>query len=165
MEEQKQTTDYRKMALGEPDEPGAAPLCTRWHAAHRDEVASATAEAALAAFVASPEAARGLLARAKGGYQTDPLDAIRIASVTQYVMASPSRAAARRLWTEALMAAGEAAKDESLVLFLVDQFRWCGFAEQADEAAGRFNRVNSIAVNGLVAQLRRELRREVPGLA
>ena len=168
-------TDYSKMAEATADKAGDAPLGTAWHAQHLAEVNEATADDALAAFVQSRDDAVKLLSRAKGDYSTDPLSAVRIAAVTQYVMVNAdkrwyefwktSRSRERAVWTDAIVLALEIAPDEGTAIFLLDQLRWCGRAEQSaavEKAIANFGKSSHVAQ--FAAQVLRELRRECPGL-
>lgn len=113
-----------------------APTAAEWQQANRDALAAATAPEKLAAFVATPEAAEALLAKVKPAYATEPMDAMRVAAVTQYVMSlkggawwqfwAPSMPAGRRVWIGALLKAAEDAKDAYVCEFCLDQLRWCG---------------------------------------
>lgn len=167
-------TDYSKIGVATADAEGDAPLGTAWHAQHMEEVNEATTDDALAAFVDSGEAADELLSRIKPGYQTDPLDAIRIGAVTQYVMANAgakwyefwksSRSGERAVWVGALVKALSAAKDEYVAIFLLDQLRWCADEGKVEAIKGAAAHLDSKNVATLLAQVVRELKRECPGL-
>lgn len=167
-------TDYSKIATESTGEENAAPLGTAWHAQHIEEVNEATTDDALEAFVDSETAAAELLSRIKPGYQTDPLDAIRIGAVTQYVMANAgakwyefwksSRSGERAIWVGALVKALSGAKDEYVAIFLLDQLRWCADEGNVDAIKAAAAHHDSKNVASLLAQVVRELKRECPGL-
>lgn len=158
MAEEKQTTDYRSMALGDPEEPGAAPIATTWIKANEQAVAEATKPETIAACVATKAAAAKLLALAKTGYQTDALAALQMSAATQYVMASPAREKERRIWTEALIDAATKAHEVQLIMFYVDLFRWCGYPDQLDAMVSGANHVNDLHLEKFLRQLGREVR-------
>ena len=62
------------------------PSLALWQKDEAAAVAALTAPEALKAFVADEAAACGLLASVKPAYATDPLAAVQIAAVTQFVM-------------------------------------------------------------------------------
>ena len=167
-------TDYTKIGAATADAAGDAPLGTAWHAQHIEEVNEATADDALEAFVDAETAAAELLSRIKPGYQTDPLDAIRIGAVTQYVMANAgakwyefwksSRSGERAIWVGALVKALSGAKDEYVAIFLLDQLRWCADEGKVDAIRAAAAHLDSKNVVSLLEQVVRELKRECPGL-
>ena len=101
-----------------------------WSKANDAALKVATSEASLAACVATPAAAKTLLAQVKGPYATSPIAACQIAAVSQYVM-RPGRDAQRRIWTAALGAQAKGTKDAYVRKFCLDQLRWCGYQPQA----------------------------------
>lgn len=170
-------TDYEKMGLP-VTETSKVPLGTKWHADNAALVEKETSNEALAAWTASPEKAAELLSRVKTGYQTRPIDAVVIGSVTQYVMenagakvcgkAVPSRDGMRRLWTESLISALSRSADSMIAHFYLDNLRWCAYEDQVERITGvsrtlaeRFGNKELLAFAG---QLAREIRRDCPGL-
>jgi len=109
-----------------------APSSAEWQQSNAAAIKAETAPAKLAAFVATPAAAEALLAKVKPAYATDPMDAVRIAAVTQLTMCPKcdKAPAARKLWTAALLKRAQTATDAYVVEFCLDQLRWCGFKEQ-----------------------------------
>ena len=144
-----------------------APTAAEWQQANRDALAAETAPEKLAAFVASPEAAAALLAKVKPAYATDPMDAMRIAAVTQYVMArkggawwqfwAPSMPAERRVWMDALLKTAEGAKDAYVCEFCLDQLRWCGCKCQVPAIAAIGAKSSDKGVKDLVSIATKEL--------
>ncbi|MBQ9741406.1 MAG: DUF1080 domain-containing protein, partial [Kiritimatiellae bacterium] len=95
---------------------------------------------AIAAFVDSEAAAKAILAKIKPAYATDPMVAVQIAAVSQYVMtAEPSwwefwnwfSDSPREIWTKALLDSVATATDTYVAQLCVDQLRWCAYPEQA----------------------------------
>lgn len=110
------------------------PLAANWSIAHDAEIAAATEESVLAAFVADAVAADALLSKVKGAYETDPLVMIQIAAVTQWVMGEepfflffwkPSPAAGREVWTEALSRKISQTQDGYVRTFCQQQIDLC----------------------------------------
>ena len=117
------------------------PMAVEWQNANDKAIAEATTDEALAAFVKDATAAKALLAQVKPGYGTDPMAAVQIAAVSQYVMrAEPSwwefwtwfSDSPRDVWTAALVEARNAARDPYVKAFMRDQLLWCGTCEQQD---------------------------------
>lgn len=116
------------------------PMAVEWHNTNRNALETETSEDAVAAFVDSEEAAKGILAKIKPAYATDPMVAVQIAAVSQYVMtAEPSwwefwnwfSDSPREIWTKALLEAVASATDTYVAQLCVDQLRWCAYPEQA----------------------------------
>ena len=136
-------TNYEKLGnIADETDDNVAPISSAWQKEHAAELAAATAPEAIAAYVASREAADRLLDGVKTAYETDPLVAFRIAEVARYVMTEPetswykfwgsSRRAERELWTNALLDRARWTSDEYVKIFCIEQLRWCAFPEQAD---------------------------------
>jgi len=117
------------------DKDAKYPTAVVWSAKNDDELSAATADEVLAAFVASPDAARALLAKLRGAYLTDPVAATQIAAVSQWTMRQdpcwlcfwkPSPSAGRKIWVDALLETAEESPDAYVKTFCLDQVRWCG---------------------------------------
>ena len=120
----------------------AFPTAAEWHNANQAALEKATSAETLAAFVEDAAAARALLAKVKPAYATDPMVAAQIAAVSQYVMDAEPRWWAfwswfgdspREIWTAALLEAARTAEDAYRAEYFLDQLRWCGFPEQAED--------------------------------
>jgi hypothetical protein len=170
-----QQTDYRKMAMAEPDEEGSAPLASKWQADNAKALEEATKPCAVAKFVESAENAAELLSRVKGAYETDVLDAYRIAAVTRYVMAKDgdarwlqfwkqSKADARKIWAQALLSTAIKATDEYVAVFCLDQLRWCGCASQVPRVEALKTVAKTQMLKSYCDRVVRELNRSCPGL-
>lgn len=124
--------DYNDIKPGESSE--AAPTAVEWQNANDQALAEATSGAALAALAATPSSARILLAKLRGAYGTDPMVMMQIGALSQWVMEAdaplafwkPSRAAARKIWVNALIETAETAVDSYIKMVCLDQLRWCG---------------------------------------
>ena len=110
------------------------PLAANWSTAHDAEIAAATEESVLAAFVADAASADALLAKVKGAYETDPLVMTQIAAVTQWVMLpepfflffwKPSPADGRKVWTDALARRISESSDGYVRTFCQQQLDLC----------------------------------------
>lgn len=115
-------------------------MAVEWNNAKKTEIASATREEVLVGFTKDAAAATGLLAKIRGAYETDPMAAVQISAVTQWVMTEdpcflffwadfPSDG--RKVWAKALMAKLKSASDDYVKAFVLDQLRWCGYPCQA----------------------------------
>lgn len=153
-----------------PGESSSAALtAVEWQATNSTVLAAATAPEALAAHVASVEAATALLEKVKGAYHTDPLDAHVIGAVGQYVMTlkggwklafwKPSIAPERELWTAALLKRAEDADDPYVKQFCLDQLRWCGLKCQAAAVAAIGEQSSDKGVKDLAYIASKELSR------
>ncbi len=100
------------------------PLLSFWQVAHAKEIAEATTDAKLDAFLACDKAADGLLAQVKEAYKSEPIPMIQIASVTQRAQVSSKETLAR--WVAALKRAQKAAPDAYRRDFFRDQLALCG---------------------------------------
>ena len=144
----------------------SSPSAAEWHNANQAALAKATSESALAAFVEDAASARALLAQVKPAYATDPMVAAQIAAVSQYVMdAEPSWWAfwswfgdsPREIWTAALLEAARTADDAYRAEFFLDQLRWCGFPEQAEDVCGIGRSSKEKAVREFARMVAKEL--------
>lgn len=166
-------TDYEKLgAANVVVDTNAAPIGTSWHAQNLAAVNAATSDDALAVYVKDDAAAAALLEKVRGGYQTDPLTAVIIAAVTQYVMVDADsswyefwrehRRQERRIWARSLMKAAILSvktKDDSLkTLFYLDQLRWCGFRGQAVRLWSLSQAGACPMVSAFAAQVAKELK-------
>lgn len=106
-----------------------APAAEKWQAQNRAQLAAATKDEVLAAFVKNAVSASALLSEVKTGFQTDPVKAFQIAAVTQYVML-PGKAG-RALWAGQLLSFAAKAEQPDVKMFYIDQLRWCGLKSQA----------------------------------
>lgn len=156
-------TDYEKMAQAKPEEVGAAPLGTKWHAVNAELVATETSDKALEVWLSSSEKCQELLLKVKTGYQTKPIDAIVIAAVTQYVM-TPNKAAKRGFWVKSIISELKKTNDAMIAHFYLDQLRWCGEKEQIPEIKAAVSQIKNKELQKFVEQLFRELNRNCPGL-
>ncbi len=109
------------------------PLLSKWQVQHAKEIAAATTDAKLDAFLASDAAADALLAKVKEAYKSDPIAMIQIASVTQRAQVSSKEALAR--WIAALKRAQQKAPDQYRKTFYRDQLILCGGIEPSCKAA------------------------------
>ena len=118
-----------------------------WQNANDAMVAEVTAPEVLETFVRNDEAALSLLSEVKPAYATDPLRAVQIAAVSQFVMQddcwcrkvflfwTQTHDEQRRIWTKALLTAAKRATDPYVQVFLLDQLRWCGYPCQAPDVS------------------------------
>ena len=116
-----------------------------WQNENDASLAECTEPEVLETFVRNDEAAASLLAEVKPAYATDPLRAMQIAAVSQFVMQNDcwcrkvflfwtqTHDEQRRVWTKALIAAAKRSADPYVQVFLLDQLRWCGYPCQAPE--------------------------------
>ena len=118
------------------------PMAVEWQNANDKAIVEATSDDTLATFVKDVAAAKALLAQVKPNYSTDPLAAVQIAAVSQYVMRTePSwwefwtwfGDSPRDVWTAALVEMRDAASDPYVKAFMRDQLVWCGTCEQRKE--------------------------------
>lgn len=153
-----------------PGESSSAALtAVEWQATNATRLAAATTPEALAAHVATAEAAATLLEKVKGAYHTDPLDAHVIGAVSQYVMTlkggfslafwKSSVAPERRLWAAALLKRAEDASDAYVKQFCIDQLRWCGLKCQAAAIAAIGEKSSDKGVKDLAYIASKELSR------
>ncbi|MBO5940807.1 MAG: DUF1080 domain-containing protein [Kiritimatiellae bacterium] len=135
------------------------PMAVEWHNANRDALEKETSLCAIAGFVENESSAAALLSKIKGAYKTDPMVAVQIAAVSQYVMtAKPSCWAfwtwfsdsPRQIWTKALLEAADTAKDPYVVQLCVDQLRWCAYPEQAAELCAIGKKAECEAVKQMI---------------
>ena len=142
------------------------PMAVEWHDANRTALETETSDAKLAAFVKDAAAARALLAKVLPAYATDPMAAVQIAAVSQYVMrAEPSWWAfwtwfgdtPRAVWTAALLEAAAAAPDAYCAECCLDQLRWCGYPEQAAAVRAIGKAAKDKAVRDFAAMVAQEL--------
>ena len=130
----------------------AAKTAVAWQNDNDAALAKATADGRLAAFVKDEASAKALLSKVKGAYLTDPMAAITIAAVSQYVV-KPCKSCclekARAVWTKALIDTARSATDAYVAQFCIDQLRWCGCPSQAklvrEAAAGKSGEVVALA--------------------
>ena len=142
------------------------PMAVEWHDANRTALEAATSDERLAGFVKDASAARALLAKVMPAYATDPMAAVQIAAVSQYVMrAEPSWWAfwdwfgetPRAVWTAALLEAAASAPDAYCAEYCLDQLRWCGYPEQAAAVRAIGKASKEKAVRDFAAMVAREL--------
>lgn len=116
------------------------PMAVEFQAAHAQDLAAATTDEKLAAFVADEASAKALLAKIKGAYDTCPVAATQAAAVSQWVMQDDpwyclfwngEHADGREVWAKALLACAKESADAYVKQFCLDQLRWCGFKCQA----------------------------------
>ena len=125
------------------------PSAADWHGTSAAAIAAETDDAKLAEIAGCPVRAKALLAEVKPAYATDPLTATKIAAVSQYVMRAGETSwwefwawfsdSPREIWTAALLDAAKTSDNSYRTEFMLDQLRWCGFPEQAEDvrAIGR----------------------------
>ena len=118
-------------------------MVVTWQDNNRAALDEATAPETLAAFVKDADAAAALLAEVKPAYATDPMKAVQIAAVSQFVLKddcwcrkvflfwTQTHDEQRRIWTAALLDAARKASDPYVKVFMLDQLRWCGYPCQA----------------------------------
>ena len=141
-----------------------------WQNANDAALAEAPSPEALAAFVKDADAAAALLAEVKPAYATDPMKAMQIAAVSQFVMQgdcwcrkvflfwTQTHADQRRIWADALLAAAKKSVDPYVQVFLLDQLRWCGYPCQAP-AVSVFRASTDKAVASMATLVAAELSR------
>ena len=132
----------------EAAKPADAPSSVDWENKNDAALKAATADEALAAFVADSAAAEALLGKVKDAYATDPMVACQVAAVSQWVMAEDPwywlcfdgpHAAGRKVWVRALVKTVRESKADYVRTFCLDQLRWCArpcAAKCITEAAG-----------------------------
>ena len=135
------------------------PMAVEWHNQVADGLAKETAFEALQQYVMLPKSADDLLAQVKPAYKTDPMVMTKIGCVSQIVMCQKweKAAAAREIWTCALLSAAETAPDEYRKMFFLDQLRWCGKPAQADRVLQVGRKSGSRAVNDFAMMVAVEL--------
>ena len=119
-----------------PDENDGVPTAVEWQNAHDREIAAATQPEELSACIKTAEAADALLAQVRSAYETDPLEATKVAAVTQFVMASDQ--VGRAIWRKALLGAAEKSSEAYRTMFFLEQIRWCGTIDDV-EAVGKIS--------------------------
>ena len=107
-----------------------------------------------------------LAAQIKTGYEIDPAAATTIAAITQYVMRHPEVCPE---YANRLLAAAKAAKEPDMICFWLNQLRWCGGAELAeqvkpftaaqDKGVADFAKMSGLSVEKLLERLRLEIER------
>ena len=142
------------------------PMAVEWQGANRAALETETSDAKLAEFVKDAESARALLSKVMPAYATDPLAAVQIAAVSQYVMrAEPSwwefwawfSDSPRQVWTAALLDAATASDNSYRTEFMLDQLRWCGYPEQAKAVRAIGKAAKCKAVRDFAFMVAREL--------
>lgn len=113
----------------------AHPMAVEWQNANDAKIAEATSAEALLAIVDGEGAAEALLAKVCDAYRTDPLVAIQMAAVTQLVMDPklPNGPARRWRWASALVTALKSSVVPYRSMCFLDQLRWCGYLDQAND--------------------------------
>ena len=141
-----------------------------WQNENDATVAEVTGPEVLETFVRNEEAAASLLAEVKPAYATDPLRAVQIAAVSQFVMQddcwcrkvflfwTQTHDEQRRIWTKALLTAAKRATDPYVQVFLLDQLRWCGYPCQAPEVSV-FRAATDKSVASMAEMVAKELSR------
>ena len=121
---------YGKAMASEKGDPMAA----EWQGEKKCEIAAATEESVLAAFVADAASAEALLAKIGPAYLGDPIVLTQIAAVTQWTMLSDPwyclfwdgpHAAGRKVWKAALEKTIASAKDDYVRTFCRQQLDLC----------------------------------------
>lgn len=110
-----------------------APIAVEWEAALRPGLAAALDDRVIATYANDAKAARALLDMLRGAYVTDPLSLKTIAAVTQLVMRPGGDPLSRRNWSNLLLEKGWKTEDAYVRVFCLDQLRWCGAADQAEQ--------------------------------
>ena len=112
----------------------AAPTAVEWQNKNDAQIAAATADEVLAAFVADAAAADALLAKIGPAYAGDPIVLTQIAAVTQWTMLSDPwyclfwdgpHTAGRKVWTAALGRVIAQTKDDYVRTFCRQQLDLC----------------------------------------
>ncbi len=141
-----------------------------WQNQNDAALAEATSPETLEAFVKDAESAAALLAEVKPAYATDPMKAMQIAAVSQFVMQddcwcrkvflfwSQTHDDQRRIWTKALLDAAKRSTDSYVQVFMLDQLRWCGYPCQAPTVS-IFRASNDKAVASMAEIVATELSR------
>lgn len=146
------------------------PLAVVWQDAHADELKAALTDETLAGFVADATAAEALLAKIRPAYGTDPLVAVQIAAVSQWVMLPDpwyclfwdgEHAAGRKVWVNALMDRIEGTADSYVKEFCLDQLRWCGCS--CPKLVARIKAVETTSSDKAVKDLAEIVLREIAG--
>ena len=141
-----------------------------WQNTNDATLTEVTGPEVLETFVRNEEAAASLLAEVKPAYATDPLRAVQIAAVSQFVMQddcwcrkvflfwTQTHDEQRRIWTKALLTAAKRATDPYVQVFLLDQLRWCGYPCQAPEVSV-FRAATDKSVASMAEMVAKELSR------
>ena len=145
------------------------PMAVEWHNTNRVALDAKASDDAVAAFAEDADAAKALLAKVKGAYATDPMVAVQVAAVSQYVMTlkggfslafwKTSVAPERELWSAALLKRAEDASDAYVQQFCIDQLRWCGLKCQAAAIAAIGEKSSDKGVKDLAYIASKELSR------
>jgi len=149
-------------------------MAVEWHDENGAELEPAVDAGTLADLVADKDAATAFLQQVKGAYETDPMVAIQMAAVSQWVMGEepcwlcfwkPSPSAGRKVWVDALLARAETSADAYVQMACLDQLRWCGC--RCPEALARIRAIGAAGdkpVREMAALLLRELEGKAVGL-
>ena len=110
------------------------PMAYEWQSAHDAEITEATKGKALCEILDCDIKVSELLGKVKGAYDTDPMVATQIASISQIVMCQkcPKMSSRRVTWTTALLFAAKSSTDAYRAIYFLDQLRWCGLPDDAD---------------------------------
>ena len=145
----------------------ADPSAADWHGTAAAAIAAETDDAKLAEIAGCPVRAKALLAEVKPAYATDPLTATKIAAVSQYVMRAGETSwwefwawfsdSPRAVWTAALLDAAKSSDNSYRTEFMLDQLRWCGYPEQAEDVRAIGRTVQCKAVRDFAFFVAKEL--------
>ena len=157
-----------------PEEAKAndAPTAVEWQNKNDATLKALTADDVLASFVRDEASAKALLAKVQPAYATDPMAAMQIGAVTQWVMVEDKKpwyvfglplvatphSDGRKVWVKALFDTMTAATDDYVAEFCLDQLRWCGKNAQADKVLAVGQKSGSKAVNDFAAMVAKELK-------
>lgn len=138
-----------------PAKPGDAPSAVQWQKTHTNELSKLTTQWAENFFKGGQKAIDAELAWVMPAFGTEPLKAVEIAFLSQYVMTLPSCggcknagkpwwkfwgssekdcakvAGPRELWAKSLLKFAANAKEPEVTNWFLDQIRWCGLPCQA----------------------------------
>lgn len=156
-----------------PDEAAAtdAPTAVEWQDANDSSIAALTSDSVLATVVKDEKSAVALLEKLRGAYLTDPMAALQIGAVSQWVMIEDERpwygyvlpihdtphADGREIWVKALMTTLKSASDDYVMTFCLDQLRWCGYPKCADCIRAFARTARSIRVREFAEMVAKEL--------
>ena len=136
-----------------------SPMAVEWHNANRSALETETSRDAIAALVKDGASAKALLEKLGKAYATDPMVAVQIAAVSQYVMVSEPSCwefwnwfgdSPRKIWTKALLDAAAFADDTYVAEMCIDQLRWCAYPEQAADLCAIGKKAKCKAVKQMV---------------
>ena len=163
-----------------PEEAKAndAPTAVEWQNKNDATLKALTADDVLASFVRDEASAKALLAKVQPAYATDPMAAMQIGAVTQWVMVEDKKpwyvfglplvatphSDGRKVWVKALFDTMTAATDDYVAEFCLDQLRWCGCKKCAACVRAFSTTARSVRVKEFAEMVATELEGKAVGL-